>query len=73
MVKRVEGNPKFMSRQPVIRGIPIYLILDLLAAGYDLKKITEAYPTLTEEDVKAAIKYAAKIMGSGEGREFAVS
>ncbi len=71
--KGVEGNLKIFSGQPVIKGIPIYLILELLSAGYDFEKIIKAYPTLTEEDVKVAIYYAAKIMKNEKGYEFAVS
>lgn len=75
MCERVEVNPKILGGKPVIKGtrIPIYLILELLSAGYDFKRIIEAYPTLTEEDVKAAVNYAAQIMKNEENLEYAVS
>jgi uncharacterized protein (DUF433 family) len=40
MNKRIVINPKIMRRKPVIRGtrIPVYVILNLLAEGYDYKK-----------------------------------
>jgi len=41
--------------------IPVYLILELLSAGYDFKRIVEAYPTLKEEDIKAAVEYDARV------------
>jgi uncharacterized protein (DUF433 family) len=59
---RIEVNPEILGGKPVIRGtrIPVYLILELLSAGYDFKRIVAAYPILKEEDVKAAVEYAAK-------------
>jgi uncharacterized protein (DUF433 family) len=73
--KRIEVNPKILVGKPVIRGtrIPVYLILELLSAGYDFKRIVKAYPSLTEEDIRAAIDYAAKIMQNEEAYEYAVS
>lgn len=58
--KRITVNPKVMLGKPVIKGtrIPVYLILGLLAAGYDFKKIIKAYPILTKEDVIAALKFS---------------
>jgi uncharacterized protein (DUF433 family) len=37
---------------------PVYLILNLLASGYDRDRIIEAYPGLTSEDIQAALQYA---------------
>ncbi|MGD0405700.1 MAG: DUF433 domain-containing protein [Candidatus Bathyarchaeia archaeon] len=57
MSERIEVNPKILGGKPVIKGtrIPVYLILELLSAGYDFKRIITAYPTLTEEDIIAAV------------------
>ena len=38
--------------------IPVYLILNLLAHGYDFDRVIQAYPVLTREDIKAALRYA---------------
>ena len=59
----------------MIRGtrIPVYLILELLSAGYNFNRIIKAYPTLTEEGIKAAVEYAAKVMKNEEAFEYAVS
>jgi uncharacterized protein (DUF433 family) len=67
-------NPKILGGKPVIRGtrIPVYLILELLSAGYDFKRIMEAYPTLKEEDIKVAVEYAVKIVKNEEAFEYAV-
>ena len=37
--------------------MPVYLVLDLLAAGYDFAKIIKAYPVLTHGDIVAALKF----------------
>ncbi len=73
--ERIDVNPKILGGKPVIKGtrIPVYLILELLSAGYDFKRIITAYPALTEEDIKAAVNYAAKIVKNEESFEYAVS
>ena len=62
-MNRIEIDQKIMAGKPVIKGtrIPVYLILNLLAHGYDEKRITKAYPELTPEDIKAALEYAESI------------
>ena len=74
MGERVEVNPKILGGKPVIKGtrIPVYLILELLSAGYSFKRIVKAYPSLTEEDVKAAVDYAAQIVKNEEAYEYVV-
>ncbi len=68
LLDRIEINPNVLAGKPVIKGtrIPVYLILELLAAGYDFRKIVKSYPTLTEHDVRAAIEYAAVMMKNEE-------
>jgi len=72
--ERIEVNPKILGGKPVIKGtrIPVYLILELLSAGYSFKRIVKAYPSLTEEDVKAAVDYAAQIVKNEEAYEYVV-
>jgi uncharacterized protein (DUF433 family) len=75
LTERIEVNPRILGGKPVIKGtrIPVYLILELLSAGYDFERIAKAYPTLTEEDIRAAVEYAAKVMKNEEAFEYAVS
>ncbi len=58
---RIEINPKILLGKPVIKGtrITISLILNLLAHDYTVGRVLEAYPQLTEEDIKAAMEYAS--------------
>lgn len=57
----IEINPKIMTGKPVIRGtrITVELILEKLAAGESIAQIIEAYPHLTEDQIKAALAFAA--------------
>ena len=73
--ERIEVNPKILGGKPVIKGtrIPVYLVLELLSAGYDFKRIIQAYPALSEEDIKAAVNYAVQIVKNEEAFEYAVS
>lgn len=63
MDKNIVVNPKIMCGKPVIKGtrIPVYLILNLLAAGYTFDRIIKVYPQLTKKDIKAALEYAQAI------------
>jgi len=71
---RIVSDSTIMLGKPVIKGtrIPVYLILELLSAGYSFKRIVKAYPSLTEEDVKAAVDYAAQIVKNEEAYEYVV-
>ena len=64
----IEINPKILCGKPVIKGtrIPVYLILDLLSAGYDFEGIMEAYPDLKRADIEAAIEYASGVVKGEE-------
>ena len=62
--KRVVIDEKILGGKPVIRGtrIPVYLIVELVANGLSIKDILKEYPELSEEDVKAALRYAASLL-----------
>jgi len=65
---RIEVNPKVMLGKPIIRGsrITVEMILRKLAEGAQVSEVIEAYPRLTEEDVRAAIRYAADSVAQEE-------
>jgi uncharacterized protein (DUF433 family) len=60
-LSRITHNPEVMGGKPCIRGLRVTVgtILGLLASGYTANEILKAYPYLEEEDVKAALSYAA--------------
>jgi uncharacterized protein (DUF433 family)/uncharacterized protein YuzE len=68
--KRIEVNPRILGGKPVVSGtrIPVYLILELLSAGQDFKQIVEDYPSLTKEDIRATLYYAAEIIQNEKAR-----
>lgn len=71
-MNRIIIDPKILAGKPVIKGtrIPVYLILNLLANGYDFDKIIKAYPILNRQDIEAAIKYSEDRMKRVEVRSF---
>jgi len=58
---RIEIDPNILLGKPVIKGtrIPVYVILDLISEGSTPREILEYYPSLKEEDITAAVKFAA--------------
>ena len=65
---RIEINPKIMLGKPVIRGprITVELIVRKFAEGASKKILLEAYPHLKEEDLQAALNYAADVLAHEE-------
>ena len=49
--------------KPCIRGtrIPVYLLLETMAAGETFEQLLTAYPQLTPEDLRACLEYAAAL------------
>ncbi|RJP35144.1 MAG: DUF433 domain-containing protein [Actinobacteria bacterium] len=58
---RITVDQDICHGQACIKGtrIPVSVILDCLAEGMSEKEILKEYPTLTAQDIKAAIEYAA--------------
>lgn len=56
-------DAEVMDGLPVIRGtrIPVWLILELLEAGYDETRIHHEYPTLPPGSVRAALGFGARL------------
>ncbi len=65
---RIEISPRVMLGKPVVRGtrITVELILRKLGEGATHEDLVEAYPQLTEEDIRAAITYAADTLAHEE-------
>jgi len=63
LLKRVVSDPKVLGGEPRIRGTRIHVavVLDSLAEGLTPAQIVDHFPPLTEDDVRAAVAYAAEL------------
>jgi uncharacterized protein (DUF433 family) len=61
--ERITTDTGVCHGQACIRGtrIPVSVVLDNLAAGSAPEDITASYPSLTVEDVRAAVAYGAEL------------
>ncbi|MDO8498309.1 MAG: DUF433 domain-containing protein [bacterium] len=61
-MKKVVTNPKIMLGKPTIEGtrITVEQVLTLLAQKLTIEDVLKDFPQLTEEDIKEAVRYAAK-------------
>jgi uncharacterized protein (DUF433 family) len=58
---RIAVDPAIMMGKPCIKGtrITVELVLRKLGAGRPFADLLEAYPQLTEDDLRAALAFAA--------------
>lgn len=65
---RIEINPRVCNGKPVIKGtrIPVTVILEQVAEGELWQDLLDAYPELTLEDIKAALRYARAFLDHSE-------
>jgi uncharacterized protein (DUF433 family) len=65
MLDRIIVNPTICFGKPVVKGtrIPVHMVLDLLEEGCSPEEIvTDFYPDLSVEDVRACIRYANSLV-----------
>lgn len=56
----IYSDPDIHGGQPVVEsGVPIYLILDMLAQGFPLEEMRTDYG-VTDEHVRLALRFAAE-------------
>lgn len=60
-LERIVRDPRIVGGEPVLRGTRVTLrtVLASLAEGATTAEILADFPTLSEEDVRAAIAFAA--------------
>ncbi len=60
---RVEAKAAVMMGKPCVKGtrIPVYILLEKMAAGESFEQLLTAYPQLTREDLRACLEYAAAL------------
>ena len=68
MFDRIEVNPKVQHGKPCIKGtrIPVYVILESFAQDLTKKDVREEYPSISDEDIRECILYAALLTNEEE-------
>lgn len=66
--ERIVSDLEALHGKPRIRGtqIPVSVVLDNLAAHVDLREVLASYPSLSEDDVRACLAWAAEFATGGE-------
>ena len=59
---RISIDPRVHHGKPCIKGtrVPVSVIVGSIAEGNTPERIIESWPQLTQEDIKAALKFAAQ-------------
>ncbi len=65
LLNRITVNPAIFGGKPIIRGrrLAVEHVLGMLAAGDTPEAIVAAYPWLEQEDVRACLVYAHRVVG----------
>lgn len=66
-MERIVIDKNIRHGKPVVRGtrVPVDIILGSLAGGMSYKEVCEDY-AITEDDIKAAMEYATKLVANEE-------
>ncbi len=61
--QHITVDPHVCHGRACIRNtrIPVAVVLDNLAAGVSTEELLDSYPSLTDEDIRAAMAYAAQL------------
>lgn len=57
-------DPQICSGKPCVKGTRILVknVLGMIAGGYTIEQVIEAYPELTKKSISAALDYAASVI-----------
>jgi uncharacterized protein (DUF433 family) len=68
LLKRIVVDSKIMLGKPVIKGtrLPVEIVVEKVAYGAALDDLRRDYPFLKEDDIRAALLYAAKRIANEE-------
>jgi uncharacterized protein (DUF433 family) len=63
LLNRITSHPAICHGKPCIRGLryPVEFILEMLSGPTTSAQFLQEYPDLQEDDLKAALAYAAKM------------
>lgn len=65
IARRIVVDPRVRFGQPIIKGtrVPVAVLLDELAAGSAFEIVAKEY-SVTQEDIRAAIRFAAQLVAT---------
>jgi uncharacterized protein (DUF433 family) len=65
LLKRITSNPGIFGGKPIIRGhrLAVEHVLGMLAAGDTPETILKGYSWLEDEDIRACLVYARRVVG----------
>jgi uncharacterized protein (DUF433 family) len=68
LLRRIAVDPKIMLGKPVIKGtrLPVEIVVEKVAYGATFGDLRRDYPFLKEDDIRAALLYAAKRIANEE-------
>jgi uncharacterized protein (DUF433 family) len=66
--ERIVIEPAIHHGEPCIKGtrVPVSVIVASIADGDTTRKIIDAWPQLTADDIKAALKFAAEAVNNAD-------
>lgn len=72
MQNLIKQDPDILGGKPIIAGtrVSVEVILELLSSGMDMDDIIREYPFLRKRQIRAAVGYAAKLVGGEESYIF---
>lgn len=64
----IVADSEICHGKPTFKGtrIMVWQVLEMLEGGMSTREILEDYPSLTEDHIKAALRYAADITRDGD-------
>ncbi|HEY3360073.1 MAG TPA: DUF433 domain-containing protein [Polyangia bacterium] len=64
LLKRITVNPKIFGGKPIIRGrrLAVEHVLGMLAAGDTVETVLAGYPWLDDDDIRACLVYARRLV-----------
>ena len=71
---RIERNTEVLVGKPVVTGtrISVELVLELLADGWAEHELLAGYPSLSRDDIRACLHYAAEALRAEGARPISV-
>lgn len=64
---RIVVDPEIQHGRPIIEGtrVPVHVLVGSVAGGMDVAEVAEEYG-VTEDDVRAALEYASRLVSEEE-------